>query len=206
MAKPADFYPLILPTVLGAPYPTVDLAINRAAAELCESARVWEEFLDPITLRPGVAAYPLDLPAGSILVCARSIELDGVPLALSQTIPRTAATQGMPVLAYIRAGELMVSPAPDTPGGVLTVFVTLRPSITATQLPDVLLDRHMVTVAEGAKAFLKEMTGAAWFDPAGYSLARQTFLYNVSRARIAVEHGFVGGSLAVAPRAFGSTR
>lgn len=206
MAKHSDFYPLILPAVPGCPYMTVDLAINRAAIDLCDQGRVWEEALDALTLINGIDAYELDLPAGAVLVCVRNVRLDARPLQLITSwtdFEGRAAQPGQPTHYAMRGNELVVYPAPHQSGGRVTLVATLKPAFNATNLPDVLLQTHMGTVAEGAKAYLKEMTGTAWFDPSGFALASQRFRESVSRARINVEHGFAAGSLSITPRRYG---
>lgn len=206
MAKHSDFYPLILPAVPGCPYMTVDLAINRAAIDLCDQGRVWEESLDAMTLIGGIDAYELDLPAGAVLVCVRNVRLDARPLQLITSwtdFEGRAAQPGQPTHYAMRGNELVVYPAPHQSGGRLTLVATLKPAFNATSLPDVLLQTHMGTVAEGAKAYLKEMTGTAWFDPSGFALASQHFRKGVSLARINVEHGFAAGSLSITPRRYG---
>lgn len=206
MAKHSDFYPLILPAVPGCPYMTVDLAINRAAIDLCDQGRVWEESLDAMTLIGGIDAYELDLPAGAVLVCVRNVRLDARPLQLITSwadFEGRAAQPGQPTHYAMRGNELVVYPAPHQSGGRLTLVATLKPAFNATSLPDVLLQTHMGTVAEGAKAYLKEMTGTAWFDPSGFALASQRFRESVSRARVNVEHGFAAGSLSITPRRYG---
>ena len=206
MAKHADFYPLIMPAVPGCPYMTVDLAINRAAIDLCDQGRVWEESLDAMTLISGIDAYELDLPAGAVLVCVRNVRLDARPLQLITSwtdFEGRAAQPGQSTHYAMRGNELVVYPAPHQSGGRVTLVATLKPAFNATSLPDVLLQTHMGTVAEGAKAYLKEMTGAAWFDPSGFALASQRFRESVSRARINVEHGFAAGSLSITPRRYG---
>ncbi len=85
MASHADFYPLILPAVLGCPYPTVDFAINRAAIELCQAGRVWEEAIDPVVLVAGVSTYDVSLPTDSVLVCIRSAQMGGDSLPAAQS-------------------------------------------------------------------------------------------------------------------------
>lgn len=211
MAKHADFYPLILPAVLGAPYPTVDFAINRAAIDLCERARVWEEAIDASTLVAGIDAYLLDLPRGASLVCVRNVRLDGHALALVESwaeLDRRAEPPSSPRCYTMRGDEIVVYPAPaaEAAGGQLTLVATLKPTYTATALPDVLLAGHMAALAEGAKAYLKEMSGTPWFDPNGAAVAQARFNESMSRARINVEHGFAAGSLSVTPRAFGALR
>jgi hypothetical protein len=185
---------------------TVDLAINRAAIDLCDQGRVWEESLDAMTLIGSIDAYELDLPAGAVLVCVRNVRLDARPLQLITSwtdFEGRAAQPGQPTHYAMRGNELVVYPAPHQSGGRVTLVATLKPAFNATSLPDVLLQTHMGTVAEGAKAYLKEMTGTAWFDPSGFALASQRFREGVSRARINVEHGFAAGSLSITPRRYG---
>lgn len=205
MASQADFYPLILPAVAGCPEPTVDLAVTRAAVEFCEQSRVWEVALDSITLSAEDDTYPLPLPDDALLVCVRNVRLDGrslQPVTDWQTFIGRTAQPGLPTHFAVRGNDLLLYPAP-VQSGTVTLSATLKPTFNAATLPDVLLTDHMPSIAEGAKAFLKEMTGTAWFDPAGFALASKRFSDAISKARIDVEHGFAAGSLTIAPRRYG---
>ena len=204
-------YPLIVPEVMGCPSITIDSAIIRAAAEFCEKSTAWREQLPDITLVDGTAEYTLTLPAGSRLVVIREREakLNGKPLSSVQNAAQISPEYvGIPS-HYAQRGfnSVILSPTPaNATGQVLSIYAALAPTLTATSLPAVLIDRYYEAISDGAKAILKRMPNQPWSDAARAADHYQLFKQKTAEARIQQEHGLVAGNLSVRPRAFGGVR
>ena len=201
-------YPLIAPEVLGCPSIAIDNAIVRAAAEFCEKSTAWREQLPDITVTDGVAEYALTLPAGSRLVVIREREakLNGKPLLPMQNAAQIRPEQvGIPSQYAQRGhGAVILYPTPaNATGQVLSIYAVLAPTLTATSLPAVLVDRYYEAISEGAKAILKRMPNQPWSDPARAADHYRLFQVKTAEARIDFEHGLVAGSITVKPRVFG---
>lgn len=208
MASHESLYPLITIEAMGCPAMAIDTAINRAAAEFCAGSLAWQEDLDAIYLSNGVAEYDLDLPRGSQLVVIRAgeVKIGGRALIAHMAPERIdPSVTGNPSHYYQRGyGSIALYPKPaDSAGQMLTVRAVLKPTLTTTTLPDVLVDRYYEAIAEGAKAILKRIPNQPWSDPAGAGPAYQLFKQKTAEARISSEHGNVAGSMKVRPRRYG---
>lgn len=207
MAKHEDLYPLILVEAPGCPLPLVQHALNRAAIDFCRLSLAWQEELDAIALRPGVWRYDLDAPAQAQIVVLQSVKLgtrDLVGVADARNATNWGVASGEPVRYGLLPGwnEIAVDPAPAEAAS-LTLTAALAPNLTATSLPDLLVDRHFEAISEGAKAVLKRMPNQAWSDPATAQLHAAVAAKGAHDARVANEYGRVVGSLSVTPRRFG---
>lgn len=207
MAKHEDLYPLILPEVPGCPIPTVRMAINRAARELCTQGLAWREDAYNVYLRPDAFEYDMDADCGAEVVVLNSAKIDGRPLSL-MTDPRALVSWGSRTGGVQRVAvspdalRVWVDPMPSDKQ-VMTLNVALRPSLRATTLPEVIVRRYEEALASGAKWFLMRMPRQTWTDGAAATVAKGEFDMKVGEARVEAETGNVTGSLRVTPRAFG---
>ena len=206
MAAHESLYPLIVPEVLGCPTPTIDSAINRAAADFCRRSGVWRADLDPVVLVADQWRYTLTLPADAVLVsidAARAgLRLLG-PVSDPHGVLPWGQEPGEPTRYALSADEsaILVHPAPVAAGS-LSVSVVLAPTLGAATLPDLLVNRYYEGVAEGAKAILRRMPGQPWTDVNAAQLAALTARQKADEARVEREWG-AARSLSVTPRAFG---
>lgn len=208
MASIETLHPLVAPEVLGCPSITIDSAILRAAIEFCEKSTAWRELLDPITVVDGTAEYALPIPTDARLVVIREkeVRLNGVMLEPIKNAAEMNPTKAGTPSHYAQRSHdaLILYPSPLGIGTqTLTVFAVLAPKLTATALPDILVDRYYEAISEGAKAILKRMPNQPWSDPARAADHYRLFQVKTAEARIDFEHGLVAGSLSVKPRVFG---
>lgn len=207
MAKHEALFPLILVELPGCPDLTIRTAINRAAIEFCRKSKAWIEPLDPVGLTPGQAEYEIDLPAGSALVVIEEARIGDrvlTPAIEAQIHGSWGRGDGDPTSYACRTNGLLLLDKRPVERGAVSLTAALSPTLSATSLPDLLVDRHYEAICEGAKAILKRIPGQAWSDPAGAAAAYSLFADKTAEARIHVEHGFARGSMRVTARAFGS--
>lgn len=207
MAKHEDLYPLILVEAPGCPIPLVQHAINRAAIEFCRLSLAWQEDLDAIGLRAGVWRYDLDVPTQSQLVVLQSVCIgtrDLVGVADPRGAMKWGVSKGEPSHYALLPNfiEIAVDPTPVAVA-TLTLSAALAPTLAATTLPDLLVDRHFEAISEGAKAVLKRMPNQAWSDPASAQMHAALAAKAAHDARASNEYGRVVGSLSVTSRRFG---
>lgn len=207
MAKHDDFYSLMLAEMPGCPLVMVKSALTRSALDFCRLSMAWQEDLDPIQVKAGVAQYELDLPSGALLVVVTEARIGSVALA---TVSKPEADrwrdEGQPFAYSMPSHTVMeLYPQPHEDGtDPLVVQVALSPTLDATTLPDILAERYFEAVAEGAKAILKRMPNQPWTDIQGAVFAQQISAVRTAEARIEREFGRVRGDMAVTPRAFGA--
>lgn len=207
MAAHDDILPLVLVDAPGCPEQVAVLALNRAAAEFCSRSLVLQEYLDPVAVVPGEWRYELYLPARMTLAVLQSVRLDGrelTPVNDARGRRQWGEHHGPPTHYGLLTGwrEIALDPTPQA-AGELTLLAALAPALTATSLPDLVVNRHFEALIAGAMAHIKQMPNQAWSDPHGSQIALGRFRQLIDEARIENEYGRAIGSLRVTPRRFG---
>lgn len=167
MATWADFYPELMPHVVGCPNPTANIALREAARAFFKRTRAWREWLDPQTVVAGLREYDLDVPSGSMVVRIERCTVDGSPLD---------------VLSHSAIGGDFAQSEQDTPGAVsrdrmtlvltrnlapgvkLAAEVSLMPSKVGYGIPDHLFAQHCEDIVEGAKHRLMLIPGTPFYN------------------------------------------
>lgn len=216
MASVDDFFPYVQPLLSSCPNPLVRSNVLAAAIEFCRRSRVWSVLLPAVTLVQGQAAYALTAPAESRVATVLEVfgpgsggELRGKGLdEVAQWIPGWRTELGRPWLFVRDAVDegLQVYPLPDagTAGQTVTPRVALVPLRTAATVPDFLVERWAEEIGAGALDRLQRMANQPWTNLGEAERNHALFEKGIANARIALEHGRVAGSLAVAPRRFGA--
>lgn len=208
--KLSDFHRFILPEVVGCPEPMVDQAILQTVYEFCDQSGAWDEFQDPQTIQADVVDYDLDPPAGGIVLRVREVWINDRLLEFSPTweVAHWGNQKGDPIRynAAVDRSQIRVFPAPNATGGQLKVRAVYAPSLSATTLPDFLIQRYAEGIASGVKAKLMLMSGAVWSSPQLGAYYRDVFTSSMVNARIESMHERVEGSLRVRHRPFHVSR
>jgi hypothetical protein len=167
----SQFYPFIEPEVMGCPYVVIDHHLRQALREFCDRTGVWQEWADALTLDGTTLTFDADLSSGQELVNVVRATLNGVDIDVlagsglpgdwDQAAPAKLTKN---TLVHFDSAQFMVFPTP-TAGDVLRVLQALQPSLAATQVGDVLLNRWADEVATGCKARLMAMLGQSWSNP-----------------------------------------
>lgn len=208
----ADFYPYVSPDLPGCPDETLRRAIVQSVQTLCKKAHVWRELQDPVALVDNVREYEPDVPSGARIVNIEEVfcgsrPLDAVTLAsLKWKLPDWQTSQGNEPVFYMGAndwGVINLYPLPKNPTGSITMRVEFEPLMTATALPDFLLQRYQDAIEMGVKARCMIMSKVAWSDPVMAGYWRTQFESAVGDATINMLHERNSGSIRVQPRAFG---
>lgn len=173
MSALADFYDLLLPELPGCPTAMVDLHLREVAREFCSSTNVWAASLTPIDTVAGQATYALATPANSQLCRVTSLtlandllwKLEGRDVHSSSALRPQYQSDEPPFVLNgdLTAITLDTAPTAATVGG-LRLEVTLKPTQTATSLPDLLLAQYAEAIRYGALARLMSMGKKPWTD------------------------------------------
>lgn len=195
-----DFHPYILPEVMGAPIPAVNLAIIRAAREFCEKSLVWEVDIPSIAISNGVSEYDLSLPDESDLIHLTSVKLEGVTVCPGES-QDGALRYRQPDLEHI---ELV--PVPELGSGfkLLELRAALKPARNANKISHFLYNEWAEAIAFGALSILKRQQRQAWSDQQGALSDRQEFERKMSEAKNRALHGHAKGSVSVRRIPFGA--
>jgi hypothetical protein len=172
------FYPKVLPHVIGAPLPLVDLELRTAARTFFDRTRAWRDWSAPITTVDGVRQYPIGNAADTEVVRLERATKDANPLPVDGWMslykdPALHANTGDGLSSKTRQTVILGT---DTPGGaVLQLLCSLRPSDTAQGLPDHLAAQYDQAIADGALAALRDLDGQTWSNPQAASQRRARF-------------------------------
>ena len=161
--------PRVLPQVLPCPRSMVMDALQYVAGDFCGSTGVWSMPLQEYAIK-GNCQIQLNPPEGVVVSRVKEISLDGNYIEASEY----RATASDVLLGF--------TPQKDA---VAFVQCAVRPSRNAESLPEDILEEWGDTIAYGALAKIKAMSGAQieWTDAQGASLALQLYSEGCGRAR-----------------------
>lgn len=202
----SDLFSFVLPEVIGCPDPTLRLAIVMSAFEFCDKTGAWNELQDPVVLQVGEADVEIDKPAGAVMLRVTSAWLNGrlmqpTPLRMINQLG-VAGSEPHFYNAAVERGSIRLFPAPGVEGLELTIKACYAPSMTATTLPDFLLQRYAQVIAAGAKSRLMLMQSAQWANPSMAAYYESAFQAGINEARSEVMLDQVSGNARITPRRF----
>lgn len=205
--------PYLLPDLPGVPDITALQALRLTAIEFCEKTHTWNETLDPIPLEDGVNEYELDVEQGSRINTVMSVWLKDRPLdpkttdELGMILPDWQTSKSSRPSYYNAAadiGVLQVYPIPLEPTESIRVRVSYVPTLAATTVPDIVVNRYLDELIHGAKHRLMVAPEKSWSNEGLAVYHRTKFDEGVQSAKIDVLHNYVQGSIRAKPVRFGS--
>lgn len=209
MVPVTQFFPRLIPQVLGCPEPFAAQAVVDAAIEFCEKSLCVQATLDAAPVTAGVSQYEFDLPTQTALVQVLSAicgtrSLVPVPSTSVTTAP---SLSGTPQYFYTRdVDEVLTAflfPTPDKSDPLgLTFRVALRPTRVATQLHSSLFDQWADAIVDGAAARIMATAGQPFTNEAKAVVLMQKFRGQVNAARLEALRGRVVSSMSVKMRSF----
>lgn len=211
--KIEDIYPYFISEVPSCPDETARMAVEMAFRELCVRAKVWADWLDPITMVDGVATYDLEaleanaLTESPMQVWVGDLQLtpkspDEINLLIPDWQTQTSNEPvyfNMPILRQ----TVTVYPTPMGATKPLRIKGVFMPKRTITSIPDNVALFHLDTIAMGAKAKLMMQAKQTWSDKVMGDYWTKKFEIAVESASIDKSKGDVESSTQVRPRAFG---
>ena len=214
MASYEDFFPYVLPEVIGAPEPVVLLAVRNACIEFCEKSLVLTRDHDPITVLPNIVDYDLEPPRGYLVVKVQKAWIENNKIdPLAPDFVRDASVynrlfasyQSAPSTptAYLQKEERTITiwPVPDrklTNG--LTLRVALKPTRSSDTIDDVIFEEYAETIASGALTRLMSSAEKPYTNMDMAVVHQAKFMQGVNVARQRAGHGHVRSNLSVKMR------
>ena len=167
MAVWADFYPRVMPYVIGCPSPTVDTALIDTAREFCKKCRTWET-IKTLTVVADQNLYAFPLAAGEEVVKIDRFTVNDeefTEILSDKDLPSDWQTNPPTDDAIYQksATEFLIFPAPALTD-VVTLTLYLRPTENGTGVDDATFDEHAEAIASGARAKLQRMPRQDWTD------------------------------------------
>ena len=184
-------------------------AIRSAAREFCQNTLAWQYTQDAVTVYVGESEYPYEPPSKADVVQPMYGFFNGnkitvkTPQELSELYAGNWMTMtGTPRhIVHLTPRHAKLVPAPDEKVvNALMVRIAIKPKLNATEIDDVVFDEYRDTIAAGAKARLKMMSGEPFYNVDGAKIDQQRFLSGMADERIRVWRGHGSGTLTARPR------
>lgn len=209
MVNLSAFFPRLIPYAPGAPEPLAQQALLDAAIEFCDRSLVVTQMLDPITLSVGTNSVELEAPTGLRVASVLRVWFDEQllgpqPYAQAATLPSYNSTPTQYYGEFIdEIYSLTVVPAPDKlVRSGLKVRVALKPTRTATQVPDILFDHYAQSIVYGALGNLLAIPDQPFSNEAKSLDMTRLARAGAVAARVDALHGHLQSSMSVKMRAF----
>lgn len=209
-----DYLVVYLP---GCPRPLIDRTVRDVAIEFCKKSDVWQETAPGSAyLVATISEYDAEVPVGAEIVNIKKAYHNGreIPcktvewLDANVTSWRTSTGDTPQYITSESPGTFLVVPVPavNVAAGLTDMRISLKPTQTATTVPDILYDHHLQGIAAGVQARLKMIPNKEWTDPVGAGISMREYKNDITAAWLRVQKGFSEASLVVRPRAFGNGR
>lgn len=201
----------LTPELQACPDEMLRVAAVQSVQVLCSKAHIWRELQDPVPLEDGVRDYQPDVPPGARITNIEFVHCGTRPLEpltrseLSWRMPDWQTAAGTSPTYYVGGndwGSIDVYPLPVNPTESLVFRVEFEPHISATSLPDFLLQRYQEQISMGVKARCMVIPNTNWSNLALAEYWRERFDVAVSEAAINMIHERNSGSIRVKPRPF----
>lgn len=203
------FLPQILVEVPECPEPVAINAIRSAIIELCDTALVWREDVEPFTLTPGQAVYDIDTPPQARVSTIIDIVTDDTRKLMA--VDREWLFRFDPLWAQ-REGSVnwYLQPDPETiqfvrvPYEEETIFMhcAYSPTRAGNSVPGYIFEQYLDAVRYGAWQRLMAQPSKPWTNLKVAGDYARWFSAAVSKYRIEVTKGRVRTNSTVQPRPF----
>lgn len=205
MAAITDFLPYVLPYVAGCPSPLAEQYIRDVCIDFCTYSLIAQEAHLPVSARQGVDTYSFTPPQGMEVLMIMRAWYEKAPIAVFNLDspamrPEMISTRflgantngGTPralKMDNTKTFTLNVAPATDS-AAAITMQVALKPTRTATTVPDILFNYYAYEIGQGVIARLYQMPGQEFTNPAIAAAPMATYLMARSNGRVQANRAF----------------
>lgn len=206
----SDIYPFVLPEVPGVPEPMLDHYIRQTAINFLEESQVWTADVTAIDLVANTGTYSLVSPAQTVTASPLLTEVPDVAMVKwawvdgVQIFPASQEELGALVEYWADKTASVVSnytqltqdtitlyPTPNYAStGGLKIKIAIRPSLTATGIPDWIGTKYIQELSVGAKAALMGMIGKPWTSPDGEAKYSAMYASMLTKATVEGNRSF----------------
>lgn len=214
MAALDTFLARLLPRALGCADPVARQALLDTAIDFCEGTHVVQVVTDPMAAVINQPDYTPVLSAGTSVVSVKKAWFGSQPLYPASdemianvlaydTVADATRAVGTPFNYFWHEEKVWVYPLPEANKALaLTFRVAIKPTHTATTIPDELLINWREAIVDGALERVLGMRGTNHYDPKEADLAGGRYQGAVNRAKAMGRVGRAGGELTVRMRPF----
>lgn len=208
MVSLSAFFSRLIPRVHGCSEPLAQQALLDSAIDFCNRSLAVVEVLDPVTLPANVSTLEVETPSSTTVSQVLSVKYDGERLAAVDAWSAEVDSQtGRPRYYFGRVVDEVFSltfyPTPETtvPAGVV-IRAALRPTRSATTVPEVLYDRYADAIVDGALGYLHAVQDQPFSNDQKALLLTQSARIKANAARVDALHGRAVSSMSVQLRSF----
>ena len=186
----SDITKLVVPEVGGCLDARIDIEVIRAVRTLCEKSRVWKQGFETTVSTPEGPEFDIDLPNGTDLVSVDYVTSIGLDLEatteyeLNRDVPYWRTHAGTPSHFYtdFRTKLIGLYPTPSDSFD-LQYEVTLKPGVSATELPDFFAEQFVEVIIDGALSRLLAMNSVPWMNHSEADRRKADFNAGIAMAR-----------------------
>ena len=196
MIAVSEFFPRLIPYVIGCSEPMAAQALVDSAIAFCNDSLAARTLLDAQQTSKNNPEFDISVPTGMAVsrvlrVWIGGREIQGVAV---DWVNDASSTTGQPNNFYTRQIEselvALLSPTPDAIYDVRAEVAT-RPTRAAKSFENELFDLWMEPIIEGAKARLMAIPDQPFTNPGMAGIAAATAMYLSRKARIEASYGRV---------------
>jgi hypothetical protein len=189
----SEFYPYVLPYVMGCPLPTVDHHVRLAAMEFCKRTSCWQKTLDAVSCNGTDNLIEMDQEAGQQIIKVKAVAVGGINWPLVDSIDgldlvRSGSQQSF---CFTQDNKMLQIHPLQVAGIAVQVDAVLSPSRTATTIDDVIGNDYVQDMAHGAVASIQRIPAQDFTDPNSAIAEQQQFNNRISTIAAKVSRGFI---------------
>lgn len=193
----ADFYPYVLPSVIGAPDPVVDHHIRQACIEFCRRTLCYTKTLAPIVADGIETKFTIVPPSETEVIKVMGVAVDGRPWTVVDTqrgieLVRNDSYQDFAFTEDRETIDVYPLQALDIE---ILVDAALVPTYTATTIDSDVVGRYMQDIAMGALASLQMMPKTEWSDPGHAKVNAHMFNSRCATVAMVISRGQANAKL-----------
>ncbi len=189
----SEFYPYVLPYVLGCPLPTVDHHVRLAAMEFCKRTACWQKTLDAIYCNGTDNLVEMDQGTGEQIIKVKAVSVDGFdwPLVDSGNGLKLVRSDSQQNFCFTQDNKTLQIYPLQIAGVAVQVDAVLAPSRDATAIDDAVGNDYLQDIAHGAVASIQRIPAQEFTDPNSAVAEQQQFNNRMSAIAAKVSRGFM---------------
>jgi hypothetical protein len=201
-----QFFPRVLPYVVGCSEPLARQAVLDSAIKYCEKTLILRQPLDNFNTIKGLTSYELEPPSRQMRVArVLSVSIDGKEIKgiFEEDVPLLSDMEGKPTGFYTSRVDsefvLNLFPKPDRKYKV-NVVVALAPTRTATYIEDDLFNIWAEGITAGAIAYLAKIPNMPFTNPEVAMMKEMEASKHMQESRVESYYGRIRGGTRVKSR------
>jgi hypothetical protein len=194
-----EFFPRVLPYVVGCSEPMARQAVLDSAIRYCEKTLILRQPLDSFSTIKNLVNYDLESPNNQMRVArVLSVNIDGREIkgVFEEDVPLLGDNEGMPSVFYTSRIDsdfvLNLYPKPDKKYKV-DVVVALAPTRSATSLENDLFDIWAEGIVAGAVAYLTKIPNMPFTNPEVAMMKDMEASKHMQESRVESYYGRIRG-------------